>query len=401
MAAPRFVHLRLHTEYSVVDGMARVKDAVEAAAADGMPALAITDLSNVFGAIKFFQAARGAGVQPIIGCDLWVTNEKNRDTPSRIAVLCRNRDGYLALCDLLTRAHAENHWRGRAEVKREWLRGVKGLIVLSGAQSGDIGLALSSGQPELAEKLALAWGEDFPGSFYIEVQRADPVRSAALVQACAELASRTGLPVVATHPIQFVRPDEYRAHEARVCIAQGYVLGDSRRPREFMASQYFKTQAEMAELFHDLPDALENSVEIAKRCSFEFSLGKSKLPDFPTPKGESIEEFLRSQTQRGLERRLEALYPEEGARHEARGRYLQGSRATSSSWRTSSTGRRRTACPWDRAVDRARDRSSRIRSASRTSIRFATSCSSSASSIPSACRCPTSTSTSARTGEIA
>ena len=323
MAAPRFVHLRLHTEYSVVDGMARVDDAVAAAAADGMPALAITDASNLFGAIKFFQAARGAGVQPIIGCDLWLTNERSRDTPHRITMLCRNRAGYLALCDLLTRAHAQNHWRGRAEVRREWLRGLDGLIVLSGAQGGDIAAALISGQPDLAETLARGWGDDFPGAFYVEIQRVDPAKSAALVQASVELAGRVGLPVVATHPIQFVKPADYRAHEARVCIAQGYVLGDSRRPREFAASQYFKTQAEMAELFADLPAALENSVEIARRCSFEFSLGKSRLPDFPTPRGESIEEFLRSQTAKGLEERLAVLYPEEGARQEARGAYRQ------------------------------------------------------------------------------
>ncbi|HUL57523.1 MAG TPA: DNA polymerase III subunit alpha, partial [Usitatibacter sp.] len=321
MAAPRFVHLRMHTEYSVVDGMARVDDAVAAAAADGMPALAITDASNVFGAIKFFQAARGQGVQPVIGCDLWITNEKSRDTPYRVAVLCRNREGYLTLCELLTRAHAENHWRGRAEVRREWLRGAKGLIVLSGAQAGDVGMALASGQPDVAEKLARAWGEDFPGAFYVEVQRVDPARSAALVQACVELASRLSLPVVATHPIQFVRPGDYRAHEARVCIAQGYVLGDSRRPREFSASQYFKTQAEMAELFADLPAALENSVEIARRCSFEFSLGKSRLPDFPTPKGVSIEDFLRAEARRGLDSRLAALYPDEAKRREARPAY--------------------------------------------------------------------------------
>ena len=321
MTAPRFVHLRLHTEYSVVDGMARVEDAVAAAAADGMPALAITDASNVFGAIKFFQAARGQGVQPVIGCDLWITNEKSRDAPSRVAVLCRNRDGYLALCELLTRAHAENHWRGRAEVRREWLRAVKGLIVLSGAQAGDVGQALSSGQPDVAEKLARAWSEDFPGAFYVEVQRVDPVRSAALVQASVELASRVGLPVVATHPIQFVKPGDYRAHEARVCIAQGYVLGDSRRPREFSAQQYFKTQAEMTELFADIPAALENSVEIARRCSFEFALGKSRLPDFPTPKGVTIEEFLRAEARSGLDARLATLYPDEAKRREVRPAY--------------------------------------------------------------------------------
>src|SRR5437667_7565340 len=262
MAAPRFVHLRLHTEYSIVDGMARVDDAVAAAAADGMPALAITDASNLFGAIKFFEAARAAGVQPIIGCDLWITNERNRDAPHRVTLLARNRAGYLALCELITRSHAENHWRGRAEARREWLRGLEGLIVLSGAHAGDVGAALASGERELAERLARAWAADFPGAFYLEVQRVDPVKSATLVQAAVDLAERVGLPVAATHPIQFVKPEDFRAHEARVCIAQGYVLGDNRRPRDFHPAQYFRTQAEMAELFADLPGALDNAVEI-------------------------------------------------------------------------------------------------------------------------------------------
>src|SRR5688572_19029719 len=161
MTAPRFVHLRLHTEYSIVDGMARVDDAVAAAAADGMPALAITDASNLFGAIKFFEAARREGIQPIIGCDLWLTNAKNRDAPHRLAVLCRDRAGYLRLCDLLTRAHAENAWRGRAEVRREWLSGIDGLIVLSGAMAGDVGAALRAGNAAQAESLAREWANDF------------------------------------------------------------------------------------------------------------------------------------------------------------------------------------------------------------------------------------------------
>jgi DNA polymerase-3 subunit alpha len=180
MSAPRFVHLRLHTEYSVVDGMARVDDAVAAAAADGMPALAITDASNLFGAIKFYQAAREAGVQPIIGCDVWISNERNRDAAYRVTLLARSREGYLALCELLSRAHAENHWRGRAELKREWLHGVKGLIALSGAERGDVGQALLSGNRDQAVALARAWAADFPGAFYIEVQRVDPVKERGL-----------------------------------------------------------------------------------------------------------------------------------------------------------------------------------------------------------------------------
>ncbi len=323
MVAPRFVHLRLHTEYSIVDGTARVDDAVAAAAADAMPALAITDAANLFGAIKFYEAARAAGVQPVIGVDLWLTNERNRDAPYRATLLARNHAGYLWLCDLLTRAHAENHWRGRAEVRREWLHGVEGLIALSGAASGDVGMALASGNRQQARELARAWADDFPGAYYLEIQRIEPARAATAVGAAVALASELRLPVVATHPVQFIRPDEFRAHEARVCIAQGYVLGDSRRPQDFRPSQYFKTQAEMAELFADLPQALENSVEIARRCTFEFVLGKSRLPDFPTPAGESIEDYLREQSRAGLERRLLALYPDPARRDDAAATYRE------------------------------------------------------------------------------
>src|SRR3954464_11037225 len=323
MAAARFVHLRLHTEYSIADGMARVDDAVAAAAADGMPALGITDAANLFGAIKFYEAARAQGVQPVIGVDLWLTNDRNRDTPYRMALLARNRAGYLHLCDVLTRAHAENHWRGRAEVRREWLKGLTGLIALSGFDRGDVGMALASGNREQALALARDWEADFPQAFYLEIQRVDPARAAPMVNAIVSVASDLRLPIVATHPVQFIKREEYQAHEARVCIAQGYVLGDNRRPREFRPTQYFRTQAEMAELFADFPQALENSVEIARRCAFEFTLGKSRLPDFPTPHGESIDDYLRSQARAGLERRLAQLFPEEGARREAQGRYRE------------------------------------------------------------------------------
>jgi DNA polymerase-3 subunit alpha len=323
MASPRFVHLRLHSEYSIVDGMARVDAAVAAAAADAMPALGITDASNLFGAIKFFQAARGAGVQPIIGCDLWVTNERNRDAPHRVALLCRDRAGYVCARDRLTRAQPNNHCRGRPDARREGLRGRQGLIALSGAAAGDVGAALAAGNLDAAAALANQWETDFPGAYYLEVQRVDPARSESLVRATVALAERLGLPVVATHPIQFIKPGDFRAHEARVCIAQGYVLGDARRPREFHGSQYFRTQAEMAELFADLPEALENTVEIARRCSFEFELGKSRLPDFPTPNGETIEDYLRAQATAGLERRLAALFPDEARRREAEGAYRE------------------------------------------------------------------------------
>ncbi len=323
MPAPRFVHLRLHTEYSIVDGMARVDDAVAAAAADGMPALAITDAGNLFGAVKFYLAARAKGVQPIVGCDLALTNERSRDQPHRVVVLCRDGAGYLALCETLTRAYAENQWRGRAEVRREWLKGLPGLLVLSGAEGGDVGAALAAGDAARAESLAREWAGDFPGAYYLEVQRAGPDRDSGAVRATAALAGRLGLPLVATHPVQFLRAEDFTAHEARVCIAQGWVLGDARRPRDFRPSQYFRTQAEMAELFADLPEALENTVEIARRCAFEFTLGKTRLPDFPTPGGQPVGQYLRTLALEGLEAHLAAAFPEAAQRDRERPRYLE------------------------------------------------------------------------------
>jgi DNA polymerase-3 subunit alpha len=322
-----FVHLRLHSEFSIVDGIVRIDDAVRQAAADHMPALAMTDLANLFGAVKFFQAARSKGVQPIIGCDVWLANEKSRDLPFRLLLLCRDKAGYHNLCVLLSRAHIENTHRGRAELRREWLAGAgaQGLIALSGAEGGDIGQALEQGRGADALALATAWQRDFPDAFYIEIQRPEGQgkKNEAYIDAALALAGEADLPLVATHPIQFMAQDDFKAHEARVCISQGMILGDPRRKREFSPEQYFKSRAEMAELFSDLPEALENAGEIAKRCNFEFALGKSMLPEFPTPHGESIEDYLRATSLAGLEERLLALYPDEAKRSAVRQRYLE------------------------------------------------------------------------------
>ncbi|MCE3000175.1 MAG: PHP domain-containing protein, partial [Betaproteobacteria bacterium] len=254
-----FVHLRLHSEYSIVDGIVRIDDAVAAAQADGMPALALTDLSNVFGMVKFYKAARSKGIKPVIGCDLWLANEADRDNPFRALLLAQNHGGYLRLCELLTRAYRGNQYRGRAEVQREWFDevGSAGLIALSGAHHGDVGQALVAGHEQAARKLAESWARRFPGRYYLEVQRLGPqamtsgaasVPVEAHVAQALQLAAKMGLPAVATHPVQFLKPDEFRAHEARVCISEGYVLSDQRRPRKFLAEQYFKTGAEMAAL---------------------------------------------------------------------------------------------------------------------------------------------------------
>jgi DNA polymerase-3 subunit alpha len=308
MPTPRFVHLRLHSEYSVSDGIVRLDQAVSRAAADGMPALALTDLANLFGLVKFYGAARAVGVKPIIGADCWLQNPGDRDKPIRMLLLCTARAGYLRLCDLLSRAWLRNQYRARAEVSRAWLEeGTEGLIALSGAAAGDVGQALAAGNAEAAERLARGWAELFPGRYYIEVQRAGFAQGEALLARSVALAGRVALPVVATHPVQFLERDDFKAHEARVCIAQGHVLADQRRPKLFTPEQYFKRQHEMAELFADLPQALENSVEIARRCNLEIQLGKSRLPAFPTPPGVTIDDFLRGEAHAGLARRFDKL----------------------------------------------------------------------------------------------
>ncbi|MCX7893510.1 MAG: DNA polymerase III subunit alpha [Burkholderiales bacterium] len=325
MPAPSFVHLRLHTEFSITDGMVRIDDAVARAAADGMGALAVTDLANLFGMVKFYKAARAAGVKPIIGADVWIANEAERDRPSRLLLLARNRAGYLRLCELLSDAWLKNQHRGRAEIARAWLAdgGGEGLIALSGGPAGEVGQALAAGNAAAAERLAREWAAFFPDAFYLEVQRAGGREAAALADATVALAGRTGLPVVATHPVQFLKREEFTAHEARVCIAEGYILSDQRRPRAFTPDCYFKTQAEMAGLFADLPEALANAVEIAKRCNFVLELGRSKLPAFPTPAGTSLDEYLVRSAEAGLARRLERLYPDPAVRAREAPRYRE------------------------------------------------------------------------------
>lgn len=322
---PRFIHLRLHSEYSISDGIVQIDQAIARAVSDGMPALGISDLANLFGMVKFYKGARGKGIKPVVGVDAWITNDVDRDKPFRVVLICKNRKGYGQLCELLTRAYLENKYRGRAEMRQEWFQdgAASDLICLSGAMSGDVGQALINGNGELAERLAGEWARLFPGGFYIELQRAGHAGSEAYVRQAVVLAGRLGLPVVATHPVQFLKREDFKAHEARVCIAQGYVLADKRRPRDFTEEQYLKSQDEMCALFADLPEALENSVEIARRCSLTVQLGKNFLPLFPTPEGMSLDDFLVLEAKQGLEERLAQLYPDPDERDRQRPRYQE------------------------------------------------------------------------------
>jgi DNA polymerase III subunit alpha len=317
-----FVHLRLHSEYSIVDGAVRIDDAIAAVVKDQMGALALTDLSNVFGLVKFYQAARKEGIKPIIGSDVWITNTEDRDKPFRLQLLVKNHQGYLNLCELLTKASLTNQFKGRSEVDETWFKHhAEGLIALSGARLGDVGQYLLAGQHAEATACAKKWANYFKDSFYIELQRAGHPQDEAHLHEAVHLANELQLPVVATHSIQFMKPSDFRAHEARVCIAEGEVLGNPKRAKKFTPDQYFKTQAEMQTLFADLPAAITNSVEIAKRCNLSLTLGKPQLPDFPVPKGMTLDDYLMEKAMEGLSKHLLHLYPDETEKEKQRPSY--------------------------------------------------------------------------------
>ncbi len=295
---------------------------VDAAAADGQAALAITDLSNLFGAVKFYGAARKAGVKPILGADVWLEAEGGERSPSRLLLLAQDLAGYHHLCTLLSRAWtapAAGAPRGQASIAWDWLAEAgEGLIALSGADAGAVGQALLAGDGERARRVAGRLAALFPRRFYIEVQRAGQPADEAHLRAAVPLAAALGLPVVATHPAQFLAADDYDAHEARVCVAEGETLVNPRRARRFTREQYFKTQAQMEALFADLPSALANTVAIARRCNLSLVLGRPQLPAFPTPAVDgrvlADDEYFRYLSHQGLEQRLAELYPDEGKR---------------------------------------------------------------------------------------
>jgi DNA polymerase III subunit alpha len=324
-----FVHLRLHTEFSVVDGTNRIDDVVGAAKADGQPALAITDLNNLFGALKFYKQARGKGVKPIIGAEVVLEGLGADATAfSRMLLLVQNKQGYLNISEIIARAFTQNVVKGQAVVKLAWLRELgEGLICLAGAQAGPVGQALVQGDTARAMDVALQLASVFPHRLYLEVQRAGRADDEAHVVATVQLAARMKLPVVATHPIQFTEPDDFEAHEARICIADGEILGNAKRVRRFTREQYFKNTAQMQALFADIPSALANTVEIAKRCSLTLVLGKPQLPDFPTPlvNGQrmSPEEYFRYASFEGLKERMVHLYPKVDEREAQMPRYVE------------------------------------------------------------------------------
>ncbi|MBU1331251.1 MAG: DNA polymerase III subunit alpha [Gammaproteobacteria bacterium] len=314
-----FVHLRLHTEFSLVDGLVRVKPLVKTVAGAGMPAVAVTDQSNMCSLVKFYKAAMGAGIKPICGADIWMASADEDGALSRMTLLAMNPKGYRNLTELVSRGWTDGQSNDLVIIQREWVKeAAEGLIALSGAKEGEVGHALLNGDRSEAEALLREWLAVFPERFYLEVQRTSRVNDEEHLHLAVELADRVGAPLVATNDVRFLKQEDFAAHETRVCIGEGRSLDDPRRPRTYSDQQYLKTPEEMAELFSDLPEALENTLEIAKRCNIDVQLGKYFLPDFPVPAGMTMDEYFRQVSFEGLDERLEVLLPKDTPDYDAK-----------------------------------------------------------------------------------
>ena len=307
-----FIHLHVHSEYSLTDSTIRVGDLVDASVRGGMPAVALTDQSNLFALVKFYKAAEAAGIKPIAGCDLWVGHREDRAQPHRLTVLCQNREGYLTLSRLLSRAYAEGRHGEIAIVDIDWLDYANaGLIALAGRES-EIGRLLIGGRDDYARARADRMRARFPDRFYLEASRTHRPNEDVFLDGALALGEMLDLPIVATNDVRFLTRDDFEAHEARVCIHAGRVLADPKRPRDYSPEQYLKSPDEMAELFSDLPELVENSVELAKRCNLELTFGKYFLPAFPVPSEHTLDSYIRTNARAGLADRLAKHPPAAG-----------------------------------------------------------------------------------------
>ncbi|MBS4700985.1 MULTISPECIES: DNA polymerase III subunit alpha [Aeromonas] len=321
MADPRFVHLRVHSDFSMVDGLQKIGPIVSAAAANNMPALALTDQMNMCGLVRFYGSAHGKGIKPLVGADFWVQSDELGDEQFRLTLLAMDNDGYQNITLLISRGYQRGHVQGRPVIDKGWLvEHAKGVIVLSGGREGDLGKFLLKGNRQMVEQSLAFYRTHFPDAYYLELLRTGRPDEEVYLHMAVAIAAEFELPVVATNEVVFLGADDFDAHEIRVAIHDGYTLMDKRRPRRYSPQQYLRSQEEMCELFADIPEALENTVEIAKRCNVTVRLGEYFLPNFPT--GDmSTEDFLVMKSKEGLEDRLAFLFPDPEIRAAKRGEY--------------------------------------------------------------------------------
>ena len=308
----QFVHLQCHSEYSLVDGLLRVSPFVKKVAEFNMPAVALTDQSNLFAMVKFYQAAVKQGVKPIIGSDLFINNEQDPSKPYRFIVLCQNKQGYANLTQLISNSYLKGQATGKPVICKSWLRTAnKGLIVISASGSSDIGQALAANNTELAETLIEYWSALFPDCFYLGITRTGRLGEDEYIAEVVQLALRKNIPVVATNDVCFMEPSDFDAHEARVCISDGVTLDNTDRIKKYSSQQYLRSSDEMAQLFSDIPEAIENTVEISKRCSLILDLDKIFLPNYPVPANMHTNDYLSKVSLEGLEKRITDFSPDQ------------------------------------------------------------------------------------------
>ena len=304
MPPAAFVHLRLHTEFSLQDSVVRIPELVERVAALGMPAVAVTDQNNLFAMVKFYREGLKCGVKPIIGVDV-LLRAGERLPPNRLTLLCKDPGGYQNVTNLITRAWLEGQEKGVPLLAREWLtpETTSGLIGLSGFAEGDVGRAIANGREADALVLAREWAQLFGDRYYLELQRLGRADDESMVAKTVALSQKAGIPVVATNDVRFLAASDFESHEARVCISDGAQLADPGRQRRYTEAQYLRSPDEMAKLFADIPEALANSVEIARRCSLPLKLGESRLPNYPLPEGTTVDAHIRAESERGFAER--------------------------------------------------------------------------------------------------
>ncbi|EIN5952921.1 DNA polymerase III subunit alpha [Vibrio cholerae] len=321
MSDPKFIHLRIHSDFSMVDGLSKVPPLVKKVAAMGMPAMALTDFTNLCGLVKFYSTAHNCGVKPIIGADFTLQSEEFGDELTKLTLLAKNNVGYKNLTLLISKAYLRGHVQHQPVIDKAWLvEHAEGLIVLSGGKSGEVGRALLKGNQQQVERCIEFYQTHFADHFYLELIRTGRADEESYLHFALDVAEQYDLPVVATNEVVFITEESFEAHEIRVAIHDGYTLEDPRRPKNYSPKQYLRSEAEMCELFADIPEALANSVEIAKRCNVTVRLGEYFLPNFPTG-GMAIEDFLVIKSREGLEERLEFLFPDPEVRAKRRPEY--------------------------------------------------------------------------------
>lgn len=305
-----FTHLRLHTEFSISDGLVTLPPLISRLHELQMPAVAITDLANLFGLIKFYTGSLKAGIKPICGCDVRVIDTERR-SETRLVLLVKNHAGYLNLTTLISELYTDNPGQSEPKLHKHKLAGrTEGLIALSGATMSDVGVALLAGEMELAANLLQEWMALFPESFYLELQRVGKADEETYIEAAVNLAASSACPVVATNDVRFIYQGDFDAHEVRVCINERRTLDDPRRPHNYTEQQYLKSAEQMRQLFADIPEAIENAWEIGKRCNLALRLDNPSLPNYPVPEGIGLEEYLSQLSLAGLRERLAHLYAE-------------------------------------------------------------------------------------------